>query len=210
MTLLPFSGSAEHPGQRALGVVVTPEDCADPATKAAELETGLIQWRDAEADPLVFLMFTFMAGDMEQSGVLQFMKAVIARPTLAAAMGQLQLQMQFPQMSEPVADNTHGRILRYEFDDAAVPSSPAYPTPPLSLLRIVCIVAWTFVGLIAGGLVMVVLMGGATLASEIIKTKSAALVLLAGFVGVLVALGLAALALRQAWRGRLPGTRGMS
>jgi hypothetical protein len=154
-------------------------------------------------------MFTFMAGDGRQAGVLQFMKALLERPTLVTLLGEVRKEMHFPEMSEAVADDTAGRIIRYEFDDYLAPPAarPAYPTPPLSFLRTVCIVAWTVAGLVAGGLVMVVLMGAATVACELIKTKSAAPVLLAGFAGVLAALASAALAFRQAWRGRLPGTR---
>jgi len=127
MKLLPFRGSAQHPGQRALGVVVTPEDCADAATKATELEAGLLQWRDAEPDPLVFLMFTFMANDSGQAGVLHFMQSAVSRPVLAEAMSQLQLQLQFPEMSQAVADETHGRILRCEFGNASPPVQPKRP-----------------------------------------------------------------------------------
>jgi len=100
--------------ERALAVVVTTSRQSTPEQDFALFREGFKTWAREFGSSCKELLFTFMVKDTNQAYALAFFKLLLEDDEISDLLSTMQMNLQFPSMSQVVADETHARIYAKE------------------------------------------------------------------------------------------------
>jgi hypothetical protein len=85
-----------------------------PEADFGQFREGFATWTRRHGRSCKELIFTIMARDWQQEHVLAFFKSVLNNSQVSDTLAKVQVRLQFPSMSQSIADETSMRILRKE------------------------------------------------------------------------------------------------
>ena len=101
--------------EHMLSTVFTWTSAVGPEEDFVQFREGFIAWIQTHGSSATNLLLVFMVHDSGQQAIYTFFSRALGDMQVAGNLGKVRISLQFPLMSQSVAEQTQARILTRDF-----------------------------------------------------------------------------------------------